>query len=116
MFIWGQLGCDRRPPSTGDRGRLRIKRDPEDASVYDSQVCTYVQTVTISEAPQHFWPKVFALMTWVEQCTLAVAGYFSMTNSNVTGQVENEVGHETIVNNIASPGGWRSKARILVRS
>ena len=26
-------------------------------------------------------------------------GYFSMTNSNVTGQVENEVGHETIVNN-----------------
>ena len=25
-------------------------------------------------------------------------GYFSMTNSNVTGQVENEVGHETIVN------------------
>src|SRR5437879_2768860 len=26
-------------------------------------------------------------------------GYFSMTNSNVTGQVENEVGHNTIVNN-----------------
>src|SRR6266699_803322 len=26
-------------------------------------------------------------------------GYFSMTNSNVTGQVENEVGHVTIVNN-----------------
>jgi FlaG/FlaF family flagellin (archaellin) len=26
-------------------------------------------------------------------------GFFSMTNSNVTGQVENEVGHETIVNN-----------------
>src|SRR3989441_2834320 len=25
-------------------------------------------------------------------------GYFSMTNSNVTGQVENEVGHETIFN------------------
>ncbi|HVH15186.1 MAG TPA: right-handed parallel beta-helix repeat-containing protein [Candidatus Angelobacter sp.] len=25
-------------------------------------------------------------------------GYFSMTNSNVTGQVENEVGHNTIVN------------------
>src|SRR5438128_8110344 len=26
-------------------------------------------------------------------------GYFSMTNTNVTGQVENEVGHNTIVNN-----------------
>src|SRR6266567_1950837 len=26
-------------------------------------------------------------------------GYFSLTNSNVTGQVENEVGHNTIVNN-----------------
>jgi FlaG/FlaF family flagellin (archaellin) len=26
-------------------------------------------------------------------------GYFSMINSNVTGQVENEVGHNTIVNN-----------------
>jgi FlaG/FlaF family flagellin (archaellin) len=26
-------------------------------------------------------------------------GFFSMTNSNVTGQVENEVGHNTIVNN-----------------
>src|SRR6266704_2510301 len=26
-------------------------------------------------------------------------GYYSMTNSNVTGQVENEVGHNTIVNN-----------------
>ncbi len=26
-------------------------------------------------------------------------GYFSMTNTNVTGQIENEVGHNTIVNN-----------------
>src|SRR5438128_2896946 len=32
-------------------------------------------------------------------CYAGGRGYFSMTNSNVTGQVENEVGHNTIVNN-----------------
>src|SRR5881628_3049229 len=37
-------------------------------------------------------------------------GYFSMTNSNVTGQVENEVGHETIFN------GNRISSRLEVES
>jgi FlaG/FlaF family flagellin (archaellin) len=59
-----------------------------------------VQTVNISDSR-------FNTSGYLGICTDACGaamyaggrGYFSMTNSNVTGQVENEVGHNTIVNN-----------------
>jgi hypothetical protein len=59
-----------------------------------------VQTVTISGSRLNTSGN---LGICTDACGAAMyaggRGFFSMTNSNVTGQVENEVGHETIVNN-----------------
>jgi len=59
-----------------------------------------VQTVNISGSA--FNTSGYLGITTDDCCAAMYAGgrgYFSMTNSNVTGQVENEVGHNTIVNN-----------------
>src|SRR5438128_3309526 len=59
-----------------------------------------VQTVNISKSA--FNTSGYLGITTDDCCAAMYAGgrgYFSMTNSNVTGQVENEVGHNTIVNN-----------------
>jgi hypothetical protein len=59
-----------------------------------------VQTVTISGSRLNTSGN---LSICTDACGAAMyaggRGFFSMTNSNVTGQVENEVGHETVVNN-----------------
>jgi len=57
-----------------------------------------VQTVTISGSRLNTSGN---LSICTDACGAAMyaggRGFFSMTNSNVTGQVENEVGHETVV-------------------
>jgi hypothetical protein len=70
------------------------------AKVYGFTGLYNVQTVNISGSALNTSGNT---SIYTDDCCAAMyaggRGYFSMTNSNVTGQVENEVGHNTIVNN-----------------
>jgi len=70
------------------------------ANVYGFTGLYNVQTVNISGSRLN---TSGSTSVTTDACCAALyaggRGYFSMTNTNVTGQVENEVGHNTIVNN-----------------
>lgn len=70
------------------------------ANVYGFTGLYNVQTVSISGSRLNTSGN---LGICTDACGAAMyaggRGYFSLTNSNVTGQIENEVGHNTIVNN-----------------
>jgi hypothetical protein len=71
----------------------------KNASVYGFTGLYNVQTVTISGSALNTSGQSICTDACGGAMYAGGRGYFSMTNSNVTGQVENEVGHETIVNN-----------------
>ena len=71
----------------------------KNASVYGFTGLYNVQTVTISGSSLNTSGQSICTDACGGAMYAGGRGYFSMTNSNVTGQVENEVGHETIVNN-----------------
>jgi len=81
------------------------------AKVYGFTGLYNVQTVNISASALNTSGN---LSICPDGCGTAIyaggRGYFSMTNSNVTGQVENEVGHDTVFN------GNRISMRLEVES
>src|SRR5467141_2090534 len=70
----------------------------KNASVYGFTGLYKFQTVTISGSPLNTSGQSICTDACGGAMYAGGRGYFSMTNSNVTGQVENEVGHETIFN------------------
>jgi FlaG/FlaF family flagellin (archaellin) len=71
----------------------------QNAHVYGFTGLYNVQTVSISASALNTSGQSICTDACGGAMYAGGRGYFSMTNSNVTGQVENEVGHETIVNN-----------------
>jgi len=97
--------CQRCLPDYFDRKREREVDSASSVTLTNASVSGFtglynVQTVSISGSRFNTSGN---LGICTDACGAAMyaggRGYFSMTNSNVTGQVENEVGHNTIVNN-----------------